>query len=620
MRGRRQRVRAAMPSDKSTASTLPVSTFVEPAHALTASWLRHAARAALALLALALPFELVQPLARIGPLQLTSTELFLYLALALSATAIAVGVLPGWRRIEWRRLAIRHGGIALFAIVIIVSALRAPLGRPDAIKFALRNVGGIFVYVAAANLLRAPAAALTTMAAMAIGAVVAASLMWAELHLPGAAAALRPFHFGSFDVFGLPRASGPFQYPNIAAMYLEAALPMALAGGVALAIQRGARPRTGALVATAAALVIAEGVALTASRAAILAAGVVMTALGAHAFYRKAPGRWQAPVVLAVLGLFAFANTALGSLVGTRLKFWNDEVWYRSVIAPAGELPAELAPGSQTVVDVDVRNSGVRPWPAGGPKPVGLSYHWRDYASSRMAVFDGVRTRLPHDIVPGETIRLGAIIGAPAEPGRYRLHLELVHEGITWFGEQGDAGYDAVVDVRVPMEPAARRPAAIAVAPIRTDGSADKPSRMLLWRAAVMAWREHPLFGLGPDNFRHVYHRYLGLARNPDDRLHANNFYFETLASLGVAGVIALALVIANLAGAARRALRRHAATSPAGLLAAAATAGLLAYLVHGFFDYFLEFTPTYALLWLLAGMLAALASETSETNERAPA
>jgi NADH:ubiquinone oxidoreductase subunit 6 (subunit J) len=29
---------------------------------------------------------------------------------------------------------------------------------------------------------------------------------------------------------------------------------------------------------------------------------------------------------------------------------------------------------------------------------------------------------------------------------------------------------------------------------------------------------------------------------------------------------------------------------------------------VHGTLDYFLEFTPTYALLWLLAGMLAAAA------------
>ena len=65
--------------------------------------------------------------------------------------------------------------------------------------------------------------------------------MWAELHLPGAAAALAPFHVQSFDVFGLPRASGPFQYPNIAAMYLEAALPVVLAAGAAFDARRGPR-------------------------------------------------------------------------------------------------------------------------------------------------------------------------------------------------------------------------------------------------------------------------------------------------------------------------------------------------------------------------------------------
>ncbi len=97
---------------------------------------------------------------------------------------------------------------------------------------------------------------------------------------------------------------------------------------------------------------------------------------------------------------------------------------------------------------------------------------------------------------------------------------------------------------------------------------------------------------------------------DPDERLHANNLYFETLASLGLAGVGALALVIVGFAGAApgarsaATAPRRPRVCSPPG-----AAAGLAAYLVHGFFDYFLEFTPTYALLWLLGGMLAALAA-----------
>ena len=132
-----------------------------------------------------------------------------------------------------------------------------------------------------------------------------------------------------------------------------------------------------------------------------------------------------------------------------------------------------------------------------------------------------------------------------------------------------------------------------------------------------MAWRDHPLLGLGPDNFRRGYNRYLGLP-DPDERLHANNLYFETLASLGHRGRCG--------AGAGHRRLRarrpRRAAAArhvvdrrPAALTGVAA--GLAAYLVHGFFDYFLEFTPTYALLWFLGGLLAPFPAT---IPQRAPA
>ena len=562
------------------------------------------ARAAIASLAFALPFEPVAPLARVGPLQLTSVELFLYVALALSAAAIVTDLLPRWRQLPWRRIAVVHAGVAAFALVLLLSAARAPLARPDAIKFALRNLGGIALYVAAANLLRAPAAALTTAIAMSIGAVVAAILMWAELHVPGVSDALTPFHLATFDVLGLPRASGPFQYPNIAAMYLEAALPVVLAAGAAFDIYRRPRFRIGTLTATLAALLIIVALSLTASRAAMLTAAVVVAGVALHAVVRRTRARWQAPAVLAVLGVLALANTAAGSLGGLRLRFWNDDVWYRSTITPAGGVPGALRPGAETAFDVDVRNSGARPWPAARPNEVALSYHWRDDSNGNLVVFDGVRTLLPHDIGPGATARLRAAVRAPAVAGRYRLHLEMVHEGVTWFGDQGDAGYDAVVEVGA-AAPDAPRLAAV-TAPPAAVAPLEKATRRMLWGAAVLAWRDYPLLGLGPDNFRRAYNRYLGLPR-ADERLHANNLYFETLASLGLAGICALVLLVIGLARAARNAVRQHGAASVGGLVAAGAAMGLAAYLVHGFFDYFLEFTPTYGLLWLLAGIVTAL-------------
>jgi len=208
-----------------------------------------------------------------------------------------------------------------------------------------------------------------------------------------------------------------------------------------------------------------------------------------------------------------------------------------------------MRPGVATTFDVDVYNSGARPWPAAGERNVALSYHWRDEASGRLVVYDGLRTLLPHDIEPGATIRLHAAVRAPAVAGRYRLHLEMVHEGITWFGEQGDVGYDAVVNV------VADAPAVAAALPAVTPPRAvtaplerGAPRRML-WRA--------------------------------------------------------------------RTALGIHGAASVGGLFAAGATIGLATYLVHGCFDYFLEFTPTYGLLWLLAGLVVALSTTTE--HARAP-
>src|SRR5262249_5266639 len=156
------------------------------------------------------------------------------------------------------------------------------------------------------------------------------------------------------DVFGLPRASGPFQYPNIAAMFLEAALPVTLLAGVALDVRRGPRARAGTIAATIAALAIIEALSLTASRAAMLTAAVVLAALAARGLIRRTPGRWQAPAVLAMLGLLAVGQATLGSLSGLRLKFWKDAVWYRSEIQPVAGVPGTLAPKQLTTVDVDV--------------------------------------------------------------------------------------------------------------------------------------------------------------------------------------------------------------------------------------------------------------------------
>jgi O-antigen ligase len=132
------------------------------------------------------------------------------------------------------------------------------------------------------------------------------------------------------------------------------------------------------------------------------------------------------------------------------------------------------------------------------------------------------------------------------------------------------------------------------------------PTRTELWQAAMRVWRRHPLLGVGPDNFRHVYSEALAPGRRLapgaeiDERIHANSLYFETLADLGVLGVLALVLVMVALARAARRGLAAQAEP-----LAAAQVVALGTFFVHGLLDWFLEFTPTYALCSLLTALVA---------------
>jgi O-Antigen ligase len=580
--------------------------------------LRKGGRGSLLLLAALLPFEMTRPLARLGPLQLSSVELFLYLALAIWAASVAAGLLVAGRARDratgGRRLPAAHAAVLIWTLVLFASALCAPVLRGTAFKFALRSLSGILLYAAAVDLLRDPAAITRVARALAAGAISAALLTLAEGRWARVTTALRPFHGQTFEVFGLLRGSGPFQYPNIAAMYLEAVLPLVFVLGLSSIVAWSARSGAGAsrspgagavwpFLVLLALLVLLGGILTTASRAGLATAVACLVALGIC--LARAPvtrrSTWAALGALAVL--------ALGSLLASpalnlRLHFWKDADWYRAslvpVAGPAGQMPTRLLPAGQMSMTFEARNLGVLTWHRLPPAAVALSYHWIDADSGEVAVFDGARSQLPTDVAPGGSAIVRAIAVAPTRPGRYLLWWDLVHEHATWFGERGNPGLRGTIEVGR-MGDGAEKAAGASNIGVGLTPRETIP-RAALWRAALAAWREHPLLGLGADNFRHLYGRYLGL-RDPDDRLHANNLYLETLADQGTLGFLALAFLVGALGLCARRA----AAPPSTRLLALGLSVGLGAYLVHGLFDTFLEFTPTFALPWLLAGMLVAL-------------
>jgi putative inorganic carbon (HCO3(-)) transporter len=119
-----------------------------------------------------------------------------------------------------------------------------------------------------------------------------------------------------------------------------------------------------------------------------------------------------------------------------------------------------------------------------------------------------------------------------------------------------------------------------------------------LWGAALRLIQAHPLLGVGPDNFRHLYGGLLGL-ETWDERVQANNLYLEVLADVGVLGFTAfLWLALAPLV-AAVRAFRSRSDYWVLGV-----GLGVVAFLVHGLLDSFLAFTPTALLFWMFLGCL----------------
>ena len=90
----------------------------------------------------------------------------------------------------------------------------------------------------------------------------------------------------------------------------------------------------------------------------------------------------------------------------------------------------------QKTIAVALTNTGNIPWNAAGANPVNLSYHILD-AAGRAAVWDGARTPLGGDVLPGASKNLNLTFAVPGTSGSYTLVVDLVREGIGWFEGTG---------------------------------------------------------------------------------------------------------------------------------------------------------------------------------------
>jgi O-antigen ligase len=193
-----------------------------------------------------------------------------------------------------------------------------------------------------------------------------------------------------------------------------------------------------------------------------------------------------------------------------------------------------------------------------------------------------------------------AHVNAPRRPGQYRLLWDIEEEHRRWFSsEPGGTLYVTRATVSGPDD---GQPQSLQL--VALPRKADRPGRLVLWRAGARMLAAHPLRGVGPDNFRLVYGEYAGLL-NPDPRVHSNNMYLELL--VGGGALVALPLIwflwrsvrtFRNLVG-----MRQVAEIST---LSAGVVAAGVAIALHGFVDSFLSFTATYVLIAITLGLASA--------------
>jgi hypothetical protein len=549
-----------------------------------------------------MPFEAVVPLVTLPAQSVSSAEAVLLAVLAGWMIACARGgAWPRWRTpltAPWM----------LWIAFSVAAAATAPVFRANAMAMSARLALALVVLVLAVHgttsWRRMGVFGLTAAVA---GALLSGLVIADYFGVDFVRQRLEVFRTGVALVGAQVRASGPFQYPTIASMYLEILFALALPLFV-LALDR--RRRLWACAAAAALLLMAQANALTFTRAGLV---TMVASLAIVAWFRYR--RRGVDVVVGALALIAVVIAAqfLGSRslesVALRLTSEGQDAWYQTWIdAPAR---VQLATGTVSTVPVTLTNTGRVTWDSTLPQPFRVSSHWLTEDGNQVVSWEGRRTSFPKPVPPGTSVMLQVEVEAPRQPGEYRLMWDVELQHRLWFStEPGAARFVSAARVSGstlgglgPLQPLPR--------PIQ-HGSV-RPSRVALWRAAARMSLAHPWLGVGPDNYRLRYGSYLGLAES-DTRIHSNNMYLEVLTGSGLLGAVAVSLLIWRICALAARIFRRispsavggDAMSSDASMLSAGVVAAVAAIGLHGLVDSFLSFTATYVLIAIALGLMVA--------------
>ncbi len=551
----------------------------------------------LILLAILLPFELETPWLTLGPVALTNVELLL-------GAVLAVTLLSWWRTGRPLPPAPPLWGVLglLFVAGLLLSSLLAPSLRTNALKAALRTLSGVALALAVSIVLRHRRDVRRLAVGLVGGGLVAAAIGLAEIVYGTDMAWLFALRPGPTVAGPFLRLSGPFDYANQAGMFMEATAPLLLA----LTWRARQRQSRRWWLLAGALLFYALAALFTFSRATlagfVLVNGAVAVWLwfagGARRRLAGAPAMLAAAVIL-----LAAASFLLNANFRLRFRGESDSAWYQAQIEAPEDL--ELAADGRMRVPVTMTNQGDFIWRSEGATPVYLAARWV-HPESGLEFRQRPRWDLEEPVAPGETATMNVLIQAPEEDGAYRLHWDMVQEQVTWFGAK--TGRESVTQVTVTGDATVvEQEGDVGIQASENfeaswEFAGPIPGRRTLWAAAWRLWRERPVLGIGLDNFRLRYGDVIGYS-SWNTTIHTNNWYVETVVSLGLLGAVPFLAWLGLLVLDGAQALRSRRVT----IWHVTVAAGLLAYLVHGLLDYFLLFNATALLFWMLVGMWMAL-------------
>lgn len=162
---------------------------------------------------------------------------------------------------------------------------------------------------------------------------------------------------------------------------------------------------------------------------------------------------------------------------------------YRARIAVDG-LPGAMEPGLETRVMVSVQNVSSHAWTS-QHGVIRVGNHWLD-ALGAMVIQDDGRTVITGDVAPGGRYHLPLTVKAPPAPGNHLCEVDVVHEGVTWFGDRGSTTWRQPVRV-------GDTPDASADAPRRLDSAESYPDISDLLGGDAQVLGDFPMYGLPRD-------------------------------------------------------------------------------------------------------------------------